>query len=204
MVDATNVFGPSVLRSDVEEAVIAHLQTWMPTYLAEQERRKTIAAGTYQARIPWESTNEFPMPEDGTVPPRGIVVSPGTARPPEKKANGEISLWWDIRVVIVVDAATAADSNRLSAVYAWCAMAALLQEPISVGDQEAYVEYLGEGNTITPAEHMKTGWASEQLFEILTAGVVTRFGGPAEPDLDPGAVPAFQTAEILTDARRPT
>lgn len=205
MVDATNVFGPLVMRHEVEQAVVDSLTKWMPTYLAEIERRTDTDAQTFKSSINWEIASAFPADGSTLKPPSGIVVSPGTSRDPERKGDGTLSVWWEIRVAIVVGANSRFATNRLASIYAAAALWIMDQQLCKdAAPLVSAVKPLGEVNTATRPDYLNAGWASEQGFEVLTEGVVTRYGGPAEPDLDPSPIPVVQTTEVLTDARRPT
>lgn len=203
-VDPTNVFGPLAMRWQLEQAVVDCLTKWMPTYLAEIERRTDTDAQTFKSPPEWEIASEFPPPAT-LVPPAGIVVSPGTSREPERKGTGTLDVWWEIRVAIVVGANSRFATNRLASIYAAAALWIMDQQLVKdAAPLISAVKPLGEGNGATRPDYLTAGWASEQAFEVLTEGVVTRYGGPAEPDLDPSPIPVVQTTEVLTDARRPT
>jgi hypothetical protein len=77
-----SAFGPFVSASDVELALLEHVQLWLADYLAEVDRRYDDDVGTLPYPRGWViSADVEKMPEDQT--PAIVVASPGLLEPIE-------------------------------------------------------------------------------------------------------------------------
>lgn len=200
-VDATNVFGPAIIKTDVEAAVIATLKLWFPTYLAEFERRTGRDHGVLPPPRSWLPTNTMPRHFAGPFP-AVIVISTGIPEKPVQQGDGTLTAWWDVNVAIIVKANEPAASRELSGIYAAALRLMLLQKQ-SLDGFAAQIEFNAEADDAVPDDYVAAGWASVSAFQVLTHGVVTRYGGPKTPDTDPGPLVQFETAEIISERRRP-
>ena len=66
-------------------------------------------------------------------------------------------------------------------------------------DVGALVEWIGESNAAVRDDFMSAGWATESQFQVRVDGVVTRYGGPTAPDLDPEDLPAVASVQIAVE-----
>lgn len=193
----SSIFGPLVGGDAIEAAVVATMKRWLPTYLAELERRTDRAPGSLPSPASWATVNEFS--QTGTDPPPwGIVVSPGTVGEPERLGDGSFNVWWGISVAIIVTAESRQAANDLAKLYAVAVRAIMLQRP-SLGDVAAGVEWVAEANAAAPTDYLRVGWVTESQFNVRAVGVVNAYGGPAEPDLDPADLPQVASAHIATE-----
>jgi hypothetical protein len=84
----TSAIGPIVSGHDVEQATLAVLRRWMPTYLAEAERQTGRVVGSLPVIRGWTVATTFDKwPEDQL--PAIVLISPGLASPPDADGSGE-------------------------------------------------------------------------------------------------------------------
>jgi hypothetical protein len=197
-VSASPVFGPMISGADVETAMVSTLQAWLPTYLAELERRTGRAPGDLPMPRSWRRTNRFyRYPADQL--PAAIVVSPGTADKPEKLGDGTVNVWWRIGIVILCSASTPEATNELAKLYAAALRTIIFQEPSLAGDPADphpfanSVRFVGETTDDVPAEYLEIGATAQVEFDVLVTGIVDATLGPLEPTIGPP--PDWSTVE---------
>lgn len=179
------LFGPLLDGDAVERAVIAHLETWLPTYLAELEDRKDfLAAGALPPPNNWNLVSEDEgsrWPEHRL--PSGVVVCPGLAAPPVKHGDGSIDASYEVAVAIVVAGRDEHETRRFAHLYGAAVSWVMLQKPGFTGtDLEGSVlgvDWLDE----EPAgdENRRTLGSSRQAFSLQLSDVRNARMGPAEP-----------------------
>lgn len=186
---ASPVFGRIVIASDVETALVDTLQAWLPTYLAELERRTGRDPGAVPMVKSWRRSNRFyRFPQDQL--PAAIVISPGTTGQPERRGAGTIDAWWRIGIAIVCSANTPEATNELAKLYAAAVRTAVLQQPSLAGDPAdphpfaAKVLFVGEVTDDVPAEYLEVGCTAQVEFDVLVEGIADTTAGPAAPTVD--------------------
>ena len=196
-----NVFGPVIDGTGVEVAVRDTIDKWFLTYLREFE----VQAGL----IPDHHATPFhPLPKSFSVAnnldrsntealPSIVVVSPGTSDRigPRMSGDGMFIVNYLIGVGCFVSAPTRADTMKLVRVYTAICRTILLHKQ-SLGGYASGSTWLDESwdddFTFTDDQTISVGQA---VFEIEVAGVVSRYGGPDEPDGDdtvPGTWPVVE------------
>lgn len=193
----TSIFGPVITGNDVENAVTDTLKLWMPTYLAEMERVSGRDPGVLPAPRSWSTVSTFYQYNDQQLP-AAIVVSPGTDGEPERRGDGTYTAVWDVVVAILVKGQDAANANELAKLYAAAVRMIALQKG-SLGGFAAGTDWFGETNDEVPPDYLPVGWVTGVPLRVRVDGVVTAFGGPATPDLNPTDLGEVETAEIAVE-----
>lgn len=195
------VFGKIVTGRQVEQAVTAFLQAWLPTYTAEVARQ-TGRDDTLIAPVrSWSTSNRFARrPEDQL--PAGIVISPGISDRPERRGDGSLGAWWRIGVAIVAagKAGDQDDANELAKLYGAAVRAALAQHP-SLGGFADGLELVAETYDDVPADYLPVGAVVEVDADVHVAEIVNTDGGPMQPitpdpTVPPGDWPTVETTEV--------
>lgn len=195
-----NLFGPIVTPLDVENAVTATFVKWMPSYLAELERRTDRDAGVLPAPKSWATVGpELEKPSNSVGWPAGIVLSSGTLETPQRRGDGLYDVWFDIRVAVLVQGVSRQNASELAKLYATAAWLAVMQHPKPEGLAGRMV-WAGAVFSNLPA-NIRFGAGTEIALEVLAEEIGTAFGGPTTPDLDPAELPEVETANIDVQRR---
>jgi hypothetical protein len=182
----------------LENALLALIKEWLPTYLAEVERQFGIDAGTL-ARPKYFGTSVDDTLEPGERYPAIVVVSPGTAEVPEGTGGGAWSAWYDVTVATSVMGSNEMGARRQAGLYSAAVRALVMQHAGIGGVAEATLwqgeEFLGEpGKT-----RNRTRGGALTHFRIKVADVVNSQAGPTFPvPTDPlGTLPTPPTVETI-------
>lgn len=185
---ASAIFGPIVTGADVEAAVIAHLKQWLPSYLAELERRTGRSPGVLPAPRSFDTVNTFAL-KPGDQLPACVVISPGLADTPHRRGDGVYNGWFRIGVAVCCSAATQADSNELSKLYAAAIRTLFVHKP-SLDGFASGLELVAEGYDHTPPDYLAVGAVAEVDVDVEVAAISQASMGPAEPAPAPDPAPA--------------
>lgn len=151
-----SVFGPSLDSSDVEAAVIAHLEAWMDTTIAATRRLKDPTGerwpnGVSPIRdftVSHAAAEAEKWPEDQL--PMLVCQSPGMEGEPYGQGDGLVSALYGIVVTAIASSVDMPDTKALARLYASAARMAILQEPsLKAGGEEPFaggVAMVGERN----------------------------------------------------------
>lgn len=185
------VYGPIVTGNDVEQATISWLRYWLPSYLAELERRTGRTPGALELPFSWSTKNRFDRQPPEQVP-AAIVVSPGLAGKPERGGDGTVAAWWRIGVAVVLRGVDAEDANEKAKLYGAAVRTIALQHPaLKSGDHPdgfaSAVELVDEGYDDVPADYLPIGAVAAVDLNVKVADIGDALAGPAVPDV---AVPA--------------
>lgn len=200
---SVELFGPLIDGDMVERAVIAHLQTWLPPYLAEIEERKELPAGALPVPDNWNLVSEDEgsrWPEHQL--PSGIVICPGLGSPPVKHGDGAIDAAYEVAIAIVVSGRDEHETRRYAHLYGAAVSLLMLQKPAMKGtDLEGHVlgvDWLDE----EPAgdEKRRTLGSMRQAFNVQLSDVRNAQLGPAEaaPPIDPDSPYTADTVLVET------
>lgn len=191
------IFGITLDGADVERALLAHLEAWMPTYIAEVRRQKDPAGtlwpdgvdeiGAY-ARRHFAAEN---WPEDQL--PCLIAHSPGMPDEPRQEGDGKTNARYAIDLLAIAEGGgddSEGDAKELGRLYASAARMAVMQHPdlggfasgIALGREEVYPVRKG-----IEAERNLMAVAVRYVIEVESILDVT--GGPPEPLDDPEVEP---------------
>jgi hypothetical protein len=184
-----SAFGPIVAASDVELALLAHVQLWLADYLAELDRRYDDDVGTLPYPRGWIiSADVEKMPEDQT--PTIVVKSPGIIDPPLASGDGLYAARWEIDVAVVLSARGNRLALRLARRYAAALRVLLVQQQLL--DPELVlvvrrIDWLGEHYDVLDSIDDRTTCAAHVSLAVEVADVAQRNAGPMSPVLPPGS-----------------
>lgn len=196
-----DIFRPIFSADVLEEAVIATLRKWMPTYLQEIELQRGWERGRIQSPRTYGTRNEFSAFPD-EVMPIVVVVSPGLVDSARPDGEGRYIGWWSLGVGVVARANDEENTNRLAKVYAAAVRAILLQKQGLDGSWAfGGVEWVDENFTEIPntAERERTIRSAQVIFRVWVDELVTRNAGPAHPaEPDPSTQPGSDWPDVET------
>jgi phage gp37-like protein len=122
-----SAFGPLVAASDMEDAVLAQLQAWLPDYLAEVERTHGLQVGSLPQPRSWVLSSEVErFPEEQL--PAVMLASPGLTDPPLADGTGIYTARWQLVVAVQVNVRGNRLALRVARLYALALRGALLQQ----------------------------------------------------------------------------
>lgn len=178
----TGVFGPIVGSYDVEQAALAVLEEWLPTYLARVAEERGVDPSEIPRPRSVFQTKEFEgWPEDRL--PCVQVVSPGQAQPPQGDEGG-MRAWWQMNIFCVVKGRDRAATRMLRSIYEdaipWC-----LMQHQGLGGIAAGLKWLGAGAgdvTIVDQRDERTLQGAVNVFTVEVERILDPIAGPAAPD----------------------
>ena len=177
------------------------LQTWFPTYLAEQERQENMRSGLLPPPQNYINRNAFDTLE-GEQLPKVVVISEGLAAPPGSTGQGVYHAIWRVGVGVATAAKTEELANRMVKAYGAAVRALVLNKVPTTTDLNIIsVSWVEETypniNIPSPIMLFK---AANVSFHIDVDDVVHRYGGPLTPTIKvPAAYPDAETVEIDLD-----
>lgn len=180
---ADNIFGPLVDRDLVETTLIAFLQLWMDTYLAEIERIKVIDVRSLPRPRSYVQANRFQRWTEEQLPAL-IVVSPGLSEPPKKDGSGLYRAKWNIGIGMTVGAGEE-EANRALIGYYMAAIRMLMVHKPSIGGFGLGIEWTDERYNDTPEDFRRSTASGQLLFKLEVNAVVQAYQGPATADPPP-------------------
>lgn len=198
----TNVFGNIFTAPQLEAAFQAHLETWLPTYIAEIERQQDIPA--HSIALPkFYGTSVEPEMHPGEAFPAVLVVSPGTAEAPMGEGDGKWAAWYQLTVVVLVMSSDEIAVRALAGYYSGAVRGAVLQHGSIDGIADG-VRWEGEEFQGEPGEQRnRTRGAALVHFRVRIAETIDTNGGlrtpPTDPYNDPADLPIVQTIEITAE-----
>src|SRR3954468_14252533 len=122
-------FGPLVVETDVDFAIIKTLRLWLPTYLAQAERERDLAPRVLARPEPVSYSNlldddEFP---DSRMPAI-LVTTAQVNNEPEIDGAGVYSVGWRAVVTAVVRGRTPGESRALASIFGGSVRRCLVQQ----------------------------------------------------------------------------
>lgn len=189
----TSVFGPMVIASDVEEALIDTLQLWLPTYLGEMQRLKPELPPLPDIRS-YSQTNRFQrLPQDQL--PAAVVLSPGLASAPAVFGDGKIGAWWRLGVVVICSTRTAEETNQAAKLYGAAIRTLLVQRP-DLGGVASALTIVSELYDDVPANYLEVGATAQIEMDVFVDEISNNTHGPDQPAADPTVAPPARPAVI--------
>jgi hypothetical protein len=176
-------FGPLIVETDVDAAVIRTLRTWLPTYLAQVERERDLTIGTLARPVAESYANTLEDDEfmDHRMP--AIIVT--TAEPEnnaQRDGNGLYRASWTVRVSSVVRGRTPRETRAVAAVFGGSVRRVLVQHA-DLDDFSAGLRWIGS-NVIRVEDTTDQGRylaASINLFNVFVEDVLRDGVGPTVP-----------------------
>ncbi|MCU1500584.1 MAG: hypothetical protein JWM47_4537 [Acidimicrobiales bacterium] len=186
-------FGPLIVETDVDLAVVATLRRWLPTYLtrAEGERADALDGATFARPEPGSYSNTLEDDEflDHQLP--AIIVTTANLQDTETTGDGDYLAGWRVVVSAVVRGETAPQTRAIAAVFAGSVRRVLTQQP-TLGGFAAGVDWVPGGGVAPVADTTDKGRylaAGINHFDVYVDDVLSTRGGPLEPDEDPYDTP---------------
>jgi hypothetical protein len=196
------LFGRLVGAHHVEDAAIATLRYWLPTYLHEVERQSGQTPGALaKPRSYRVSSDVEKMPEDQT--PAVILRSPGVADNPLINGSGVYEAQFTLEASAVVSARGGMEEGgepralRLARMYALALRACLVQK----ADGDGYLfrrDWIDEAYDVLPSIDDRTICVAKATFRIEVPDVTDANSGPIEPLVppdDPNAPPSLSSPD---------
>lgn len=121
-------FGPLVIETDVDSAVVQTLRKWMPTYLAQAERERTLATRLLARPRSYANTLDDDEFLDHSLP-AVIVTTAQTQGNPAKDGMGTYYAAWRVVVSAVVRGRTPPETRTVAALFGGCVRRILVQKP---------------------------------------------------------------------------
>lgn len=172
----TDIFRQILVSTDVERAVVRHLQDWIPVYLREMEIQQSLPSGSLPLPESWLTSEEVES-EHGDRLPGIVVVSPGFTRPPAQEGDGTFRAFYNVGVAIIASAATRQDTRYMVRVYSAAIAAAMMQRQSAYGNNTTWVDHSFDDDQ--PFEDNQTINVGTNVFEVEVVGVLDRYAGPA-------------------------
>ena len=184
-----SAFGRLVGAHHVEDAAIAVLRYWLPTYIHEVERQSGQTPGTLaKPRSYRVSADVEKMPEDQT--PAIILRSPGVADAPFTNGSGRYQAQFTLEAAVVVSARGNTDESaepralRLARMHVLALRACLIQQ----ADPDGYLfrrDWRDESYGLLPSIDDRTICVGTTTFQIEVPDVTDANHGPTEPLIPP-------------------
>jgi hypothetical protein len=194
-----SVFGTIITGGDVEQAAIAWLKWWLPTYLREMERITSRPVGVLESPFSWSTSNRFDRRPDRQLP-AAVVISPGLAGKPARAGDGSISAWWRIGIAIIVRGADQEDANEIVKLYGAAIRTLAVQRPAFSSDvhPDGFAngcELVDESYDDVPTNYLPVGASVEVDLNVQVGGISHALAGPSAPAPDPVDWPTVASAD---------
>ena len=196
----SSIFGSIKVAGDLEQAAVDTLSKWFRTYLIEYELQAGLIVSRhdplhYQLPRTYSKSNQIDRTNVDSLPAI-VVVSPGTSpnNLPKQVGDGSFRVFFVIGIGVFVGAGDRASTLELVRVYTAICRAIMLQKQSLGGfaDGSTWLnESYNDDFTFTDNQTISAG---QVVFEIEVANIVSRFGGPDQPDDDdlPGDWPLVE------------
>lgn len=190
------VFGRILHGGQVEDAALATLRAWLPTYLAELERQTGREPGSLPRIRSWSLVSDFSVETEDQLP-AGLIVSAGLAEEPERDGERRYAAVWALGVGVITSARDQVTTRRLAMTYAAAIRAVLVQRP-ALGGLADFVDWIDERYDDVPDDAGRSLAAGRVTFRIGVGDVVTAAAGPSQPDPLPDPLEPYETATVAT------
>lgn len=181
-------FGDALDADTIEQALRQSIETWLPAWLAHEERRKGWPAGRLPRPRSWPVVSEFwETPRDQR--PSVTLVSSGTTGAPQKITPDQWRRTWRFGLAVAIAGRDESEARRLAAPYLIAAANAAITDQ-SLGG-------VVEGVRVSGADdHAYAGEAGSQLaiygteLEVMARSTMPLYlardpDGTLVPPLDP-------------------
>lgn len=200
---SSNQFGELVTADEFEDALVAKLQLWLPTYTAELERRKGRDPGTIPQPKSWQVRHDAERwPEQHL--PAVMVICAGTEDDVARRAEGVHDAGFAVSVAHWVSTGDEAATRRLNRWYCALMRWVLLQQPIEVQGVVVTLRWRGEAYDGFPVQAGRTLGAGHNVFRVEMDHVVESGTRPMMPDAvsytdDPTADTVYVDGNMMED-----
>lgn len=174
-------FGPLVVETDIDKAVITTLGRWMGTYLTQIEIERVLSRGSLARPKNIRNTLEDEEFLDRSLPAI-VVTTASTAGEPVEAEDGMIYAAWSVVVSAIVRGRTPAETRDNAALYGGTMRRILLHKP-SLGGFAGEAKWV-RGSVAPVADVTDSGRylaAGINEFTVYVDEVVQVGMGPAVP-----------------------
>lgn len=187
-----SVYGRVITGSDVRAAAQATLERWLPTYLAEMQRQKSLTLPP----VRHYSTGIDPNTPADELP--GVVlVAPGITGDPERHGAGRYDAWWALGIGVVV-AHKERDTACLWAETYTGALKACLVQQKSLGGFASDMTWVDEEVTQADWNTTYSVWAGALEFSVFVQNVLDASAGLVNPPSPDATAPVLTVAVSST------
>ena len=157
--------GPMITGNDIEQALIAVLKAWLPSYLAEAERQHGWPVGKTPAPRGYVQTGVAleKWPQD-QLPCIVIMAGGINTKPRVEGSPGTLTAIWNVQVGAIFSSAWGDSSRAHSQLYAAAIRTCLIQRPLE--SVRAEVDYQGEIYDLLDFDEGRTYSASVVSFAV--------------------------------------
>ena len=181
-------FGPLVVATDIDDAVIGVVQKWINTYLSQVELERGLGDETLKRPRPANIINALSVVEfmDNALP-AVVVNTTNTTATPIVMAGGDTSVFWRATISCVVRGKTQPATKVLASLYEGSVRRLMLQQ--AQKEHGLITDCRWDSTLVQPvADTSGAGrWLAAGVgqfvlgVDVATNGVV----GPSAPDLGP-------------------
>jgi hypothetical protein len=189
-------FGPMIVETDVDDAVINTLRYWFPSYLKQtiRERNLPLAPPSDESYATVLDDDEFPEQRMPAV----LVTTSDTIGSPDVDAAGAYYVTFETVVSTVARGRTPAEARRNAALFSGTARRILAQQSTLLGFAGGSRWTAGQLRPVQDTTGQNRYLvAGTNTFAVYVDGVVDLSAGPTEPSDVYEAPPTVQA--VFTD-----
>jgi hypothetical protein len=199
-----DLFGRTIDGDDVEAALLAHLQKWMPSYLGDAVRIKDPDAELWPGGV----GDPADLGEPAVLPVREYTVKhaaeekwpeeqlpmllahcPGFGKPPTYEGDGTVTGYYLVNLSAIASGASTDDTKKLARVYSSAAAKVLNQKP-DLGGFANETQWMDSKNMRPPgADRERNIMSVVNVLLIEVPNIFDASAGPEKPLEDPGTSP---------------
>jgi hypothetical protein len=189
LTDVAADFGPLIINTDIDNAVIDHVKLWLPTYLAQIERERGQSIGRYNR--PKDRSYDSVLTDDefpDHVLPAILVTSADTQGDPAKDGDGNYYAAWNVNVSCVVRGRRPRETREIAAIFEGAVRRIMVRQDIPVDGE---VRWTGSSVRSVNDKSGKGRYLAAGLgaFVFYVDKVVQEGNGPGYPDNGPYSPP---------------
>jgi hypothetical protein len=197
MGEVNPTFGQIVVHTQVEKAMLALLEEWLPTYLAEVERQNDIEPCSIARPKSYATSVEADLNPAERMPAI-IAVSPGTTGEPTREGD-QWDAWFQITVVALVMTPEEMSTRDMCGFYAAAIRSLVLQHASLGSDLVVGTVWDGEEYQGEPGDQRnRTRGAALVHFRVKIGNLVDRSRGPLIADVDNPCDPVPEISTVQT------
>jgi hypothetical protein len=178
-----SVFGPIVLASDVDAAVVSTIRRWLPTEIAQIQRDVNLP---YQVQLPRDNAYATVLEDEPALLdplPAVLVTTGGTSGTPEPGGDGMVSATWAVTVTAIVRGRNKRETRQQAAIYEAAIRRALLHNRTLDGwAASTYWQGMTIGPVADTTDKGRTIAAGQSTWLVAVDEVVQQSVGPDTPD----------------------
>ena len=174
------VFGQILVTYEVQKDVLAFIQNWLPTYIAELERQYNLTVRTIARPKDYQiGRNADNWPEDALPL---VLLTCNQMADPEQDTDS-VGYWFEFTGNIVVQSVDEDDSQRVAS-FIGAALMALIHQKRKLGGLAETTD-VGDLTLLDMGDQARTRAIAAFGFRSFIPAVVKPWAGPTEPDPQP-------------------